>query len=160
MRKYVTDKILVCSSSNGAADYIALLLLEMKYCVKKLNILRIYAKNQEKVERNKKLDPISFHKILKRKKFKRRRNRRKIIIRKNDIIISTCVNSYCEDLINYRFPFVIIVDANNSNENESLIPLTLQAKHVLLISYDYSENEKLSLYHRMKQLYPHNHINL
>ena len=52
MRLYREDKILVCSSSNTAADTIALDLLDFKKYVKKLNILRIYAKNQEIIKRH------------------------------------------------------------------------------------------------------------
>ena len=162
MRRYINDKILVCSSSNAAADDISMLLLNMKDCVKKLNILRIYAKNQEKVQRNKMLNYNSFHHILKfsQEEIYRGNNRRKRIIDDHDIIISTCVNSYCDDLINYHFPFVIIVDANNSNENENLIPLTLHAQHVLLIAYENSDSGQVNLYKRMKRLYPANHFYL
>ena len=82
------------------------------------------------------------------------------LIEENDIIISTCVNSFSDEIINYEFPFVIIVDANNSNENENLIPITLNAKHVLLIAYEDSGNDYMNLYKRMKYVYPENHINL
>ena len=82
------------------------------------------------------------------------------LLKKNDIIISTCVNSYNDDLINFKFPFVIIIDANNSSENENLIPITLHAKHVLLISYDKSDNGEINLYKRMKNLYPKNHLDI
>ena len=160
MRKNIKDKILICSSSNTVADSISLDLLEMRNFVQKLNILRIYAKNQEIIKRNKKLNGISFHKIIKRKfkrKFKDFNDKKNWIIQKNDIIISTCVNSYNDDIINYQFPFVIIIDANNSSENENLIPLTLNAKHVLLISYEGNENGELNLYERMNHLYPNIH---
>ena len=160
MRNNIRDKILVCSASNSVADSISLELLRMKEHINKLNILRIYAKNQEIIERNKSLDKISFHKLIKRKfrrKFRNRYEKRKWIIRKNDVIISTCVNSYNDDIINFNFPFVIIIDANNSNENENLIPITLNAKHVLLISYEGSDSGKVNLYKRMKNLYPENH---
>ena len=160
MRNNIRDKILVCSASNSVADSISLELLRMKKHINKLNILRIYAKNQEIIERNKSLDKISFHKLIKRRfrrKFINRYEKRKCIIKKNDIIISTCVNSYNDDIINFNFPFVIIIDANNSNENENLIPITLNAKHVLLISYEGSDSGKVNLYKRMKNLYPENH---
>ena len=160
MRNNIRDKILVCSASNSVADSISLELLRMKEHINKLNILRIYAKNQEIIERNKSLDKISFHKLIKRKfrrKFRNRYEKRKWIVRKNDVIISTCVNSYNDDIINFDFPFVIIIDANNSNENENLIPITLNAKHVLLISYEGSDSGKVNLYKRMKNLYPENH---
>ena len=163
MRNNIKDKILVCSASNSVADSISLELLRMKKHINKLNILRIYAKNQEIIERNKRLDEISFHKLIKRRyrrKFRNRYEKRKWIIRKNDVIISTCVNSYNDDIINFDFPFVIIIDANNSNENENLIPITLNAKHVLLISYEGSDSGKVNLYKRMKNLYPENHCEI
>ena len=46
----------------------------------------------------------------------------------------------------------------NSNENENLIPITLNAKYVLLISYEESISDDVNLYKRMKFLYPENHI--
>ena len=163
MRRNFKDKILICSSSNVVADSISLDLLKLKKIVKELNILRIYAKNQEIIKRNKKLYEISFHKIMKknlRKKFYDKYEKADWIINKNDIIISTCVNSYNDDIINYQFPFVVIIDANNSNENECLIPITLKAKHVVLISYEGSDNNELNLYKRMEHLYPNNHIKI
>ena len=162
-RNNIRDKILICSASNSVADSISLELLRMKEHINKLNILRIYAKNQEIIERNKRLDEISFHKLIKRRyrrKFRNRYEKRKWIIKRNDVIISTCVNSYNDDIINFKFPFVIIIDANNSNENENLIPITLNAKHVLLISYEGSDSGKVNLYKRMKNLYPENHCEI
>ena len=161
MRNFKEDKILICSSSNSSADDIAMELLKFKQFIKRLNILRIYAKNQELIKRNKALDDISYHR-LKKKEVNRRNNfgGRNLLVEKNDIIISTCVNSYCDEIINYDFPFVIIVDADNSNENENLIPLTLKSKHVVLISYDWNESDQNNLYQRMKHIYPENHINL
>ena len=163
-RKNIKDKILICSSSNLVADSISIDLLRMNECImNKLNILRIYAKNQEIIKRNKKLNPISLHKLMKKKfrrKFYDRKQKKKWLINKNDIIISTCVNSYCDDIINNKFPFVIIIDANNSNENENLIPITLNTKHVLLISYEGSDNGEINLYKRIKNLYPKNHCEI
>ena len=169
MRKNIHDKILICSSSNNSADTIALELFRMRKFVKKLNLLRIYAKNQEIIKRHELLDYISYHKLL--MKAQNRNNffgGRNLLIEKNDIIISTCVNSHCDEMINYEFPFVIIVDANNSNENENLIPITLKAKHLVLIAIEEDNedqdkeenNENINLYKRMKHLYPNNHIEI
>ena len=176
MRKKSKDQILVCSSSNSVADSIALNLLKIKEFDQKLTLLRVYAKNQEIIKRKKKLYNISFHRIMKKKykiEFKDRQEKADWILSNRDIIVSTCVNSYNDDIINYKFPFVIIVNANNSNENESLIPLTLKAKHVVLISYqeknnnsndnnnnDTIINDELSLYERMKHLYPRFHYKI
>ena len=162
-RKNINDKILICSSSNTSADSIALDLLRLQEHVEKFNMLRIYAKNQEKIKRNKRLNKICFHKLMKRrnkKKFKNRQDKKNWIIKKSNIIISTCVNSYNDDLINHKFPFVIIVDADNSNENENLIPITLKAKHVLLIAYEGYDTKDINLYKRMKYLYPENHYDI
>ena len=82
------------------------------------------------------------------------------IIDNSNIMISTCVNSYCDDLINYEFPFVIIVNADNSTEQESLIPITLKVKHVTLISYEGNETKYDNLYKRMKRLYPAAHFKM
>jgi hypothetical protein len=64
-RRRKKDKILICTSSNAAADQIALDLMEMNYYTNSMNLLRIYAKNQEIIKRNNKLKQISFH-LLKR----------------------------------------------------------------------------------------------
>ena len=161
MRKYITDKILICSSSNNSVDTIALELLEMKQFVKGLDFLRIYAKNQEIIKRNESLDKISYHQLLlKEKNSQNFIGRRNLLIEKYNIIVSTCVNSYCDEIINYEFPFIIIVDANDSNENENLIPITLPANHVVLISYEGNDSGDVNLYKRMKYLYPDNHIEL
>ena len=125
--------------------------------------MRIYAKNQEIIKRNKRLNRISFHKLIKRKykkNFYNKQQKKQWILKNKDIIISTCVNSYNDDIINLSFPFVVIIDANNSNENENLIPITLNAKHVLLISYEGSDNKKVNLYKRMEYLYPQNHCKI
>ena len=162
-RKNIRDKILICSSSNSVADSISLDLLRMKEKINKLNIIRIYAKNQEIIKRNKRLNKISLHRLIKKKykrKFNDRREKKEWIIKQNDIVISTCVNSYNDDIINFKFPFVIIIDANNSSENEDLIPITLNAKHVLLVSYDESDNGEINMYKRMKYLYPKNHCEI
>ena len=162
-RKNIRDKILICSSSNSVADSISLDLLRMEEHIKKLNIIRIYAKNQEIIKRNKRLNKISLHRLIKKKykrKFNDRREKKEWIIKQNDIVISTCVNSYNDDIINFEFPFVIIIDANNSSENEDLIPITLNAKHVLLVSYDGSDNGEINMYKRMKYLYPKNHCEI
>ena len=162
-RKNFKDKILICSSSNLIADSISLELLRMKEHIKKLNILRIYAKNQEKIGRNKKLNRISFHRLMNKSHkgiFDDRKEKRRWIVNKSNIIISTCINSYNDDVINFKFPFVIIIDANNSTENENLIPITLNARHVLLISYEGSDNGEINLYKRMKILYPKNHCEI
>ena len=181
-RRRKKNKILICTSSNAAADQIALDLMEMNYYTNSMNLLRIYAKNQEIIERDENLNQIAYH-ILKRGRsnyYKRK------LIRDSDIIISTCVNSYCDELINYNFPFVIIADANNSNENESLIPITLHAKHLIFISYvdnnndnnnnnnnennndnnnenindnhNNENNNEINMYKRMKNLYQNSHF--
>ena len=65
----------------------------------------LYTKQNEIIKRNEKLKHISFH-ILKRgirDYFKKK------LIKNSDIIISTNENSYCDELINWNFPFVIIV---------------------------------------------------
>ena len=161
MRKYPTDKILVCSASNSSADSIAIELLNMRNNIKKLGLLRIYAKNQEIITRPEVLNSITYH-LLKMKEKNRNNNfgRRNSLIDENDVIISTCVNSYCDEIINYEFPYVILVDADNSNENENLIPLVLNSQHVVIIAYEDSKSDYNNLYKRMKSVYPENHINL
>ena len=55
---------------------------------------------------------------------------------------------------------VIIIDADNSNENENLIPITLNDIFVLIIAYEGYHNEDINLYKRMKSLYPENHCDI
>ena len=162
VRRNYKDKILICSSSNLVADSISLELLNLQECVDDFELLRIYAKNQEIIKRNNRLSEISFHRIIRknREDFDDKYELKDWIIETSDIIVSTCVNCYNDDLINYRFPFVIIIDANNANENESLIPITLKAKHVVLISFKPNDNEELNLYKRIRHIYPRIHINL
>ena len=167
LRRRRKDKILVCTSSNAAADKIALDLMKMNYYMNTMNLLRIYAKNQEIIKRNKNLDQITYHKLIKDKNEfgddnydYSRRERGQLLIDNSDIIISTCVNSYTDEIINYDFPYVIIVDASSTSENECLVPITLRAEHVLLISYGNDDNnDKDNLYNRMKHLYPSCHYN-
>lgn len=203
MRKNPEDKILICSSSNASADRIALDLLKMNDLLKApMNLLRIYANNQEIIKRNKKLNDISFHKIMKQKYIEEKEIEIEVEVENNsnynnnketfdeekeeeyededeiiegrneiidgaDVVISTCVNSYNDNLINYNFPYVIIINANNANENESLIPLTLGCKFTTFISYgddnynNSSRNDyKISLYERMKYDFPKCHFSL
>ena len=122
-------------------------------------MLRIYAKNQEIIKRHEQLKDISYHNLVLKEKNNYFGNRDKVI-EKSSIVVSTCVNSYSDRLINYDFPFVIIVDADDSSENENLIPITLNAKHVILIAYENSSSTNVNMYKRMKNLYPNNHINL
>ena len=158
-RKQKKDKILICTSSNISADKIALDLMEMNYYTNTMNLLRVYAKNQELIKRDKNLDQITYHKLIKEEiedeNYSKRRNKGDWLIKNSDIIISTCVNSYTDELINYDFPFVIIADADNASENESLIPITLRAKHVTFISYN---NNEINMYKRMKNLYQNSHF--
>ena len=167
LRRRRKDKILACTSSNAAADKIALDLMKMNYYMNTMNLLRIYAKNQEIIKRSKNLDQITYHKLIKDKNEfgddnydYSRRERGQLLIDNSDIIISTCVNSYTDEIINYDFPYVIIVDASSTSENECLVPITLRAEHVLLISYGNDDNnDKDNLYNRMKHLYPSCHYN-
>lgn len=161
-RKHKKDKILICTSSNISVDKIALDLMEMNYYTNTMNLLRVYAKNQELIKRDKNLDQITYHKLIKEEiedeNYSKRRNKGDWLIKNSDIIISTCVNSYTDELINYAFPFVIIADADNASENESLIPITLKAQHVTFISYNNNNNNGINMYKRMKELYKESHI--
>lgn len=178
-RKDINDKILIASSSNASADKIAMILIEMDEFLKrksKMSLLRIYAKNLEQVKRNKKLEEISFHYLRKQKaKFEEEYffgyneedyyfEKGKEIIDNANIVISTCVNSYNENLIDYNFPYVIVIDAKTADENESLIPLTMGARFVSLVSYDNDKdrynNKDNCLYDRMEQLFPYSHFEL
>ena len=177
MRRNYKDKILVCSSSNLSADMIAMDLLRADGYNEYYRFLRVYAKNQELIRRQKNLYINSLHGKLREEIWRERncnqhkkgkksneitskKDIKNWIIDNSNIIISTCVNSYCDDLINYEFPFVIIVNADNSTEQESLIPITLKVKHVTLISYEGNETKYDNLYKRMKRLYPAAHFKM
>jgi hypothetical protein len=77
--------------------------MEMNYYINPINLIRVYAKNQELIKRGKNLDQITYHKLIKEEikdeSYSKRRNRGDWLIKNRDIIISTCVNSYTDELI-------------------------------------------------------------
>ena len=142
-RKNKEEKLLLCSPSNSAADNLASNLIKLNKAIgKKMKILRIYAKSRELLEQEEEISKISLHKILEEKL-----NEENIIMTNKeilsdniekivnnvDIVISTCSNAWDERINKYSFPFVIIDEATQSCEIESLIAVAHGCRHLTLI---------------------------
>ena len=96
----------------------------------------------------------------------------KYIINEHDIIISTCSTSYDEKLINVNFKYVLIDEATQCCEIESLLPIMHGSKYIVMIGdqkqlgptiiYPKADlvGMKISLFERMIKLYPNNYIML
>ena len=178
-RKNKDEKILLCSPSNSAADNLATNLIKLNNTLKegkKMKILRIYAKSREFVEPEREIGKISLHKILEEKI---NNNDDIVMINKDlilenieeivndvDIVISTCSTSWDERISKIVFPFVIIDEATQCCEIESLISIVHGCKHLTLIGDQkqlgpvilHPKAKKtgmnISLFERMLKLYP------
>ena len=96
----------------------------------------------------------------------------KYIINDHDIIISTCSTSYDEKLININFKYVLIDEATQCCEIESLLPIMHGSKYIVMIGdqkqlgptiiYPKADlvGMKISLFERMIKLYPNNYTML
>ena len=96
----------------------------------------------------------------------------KYIINEHDIIISTCSTSYDEKLINANFKYVLIDEATQCCELESLLPIMHGSRYVIMIGDQkqlgptiiYPKGDlvgmKISLFERMIKLYPDNYYML
>ena len=138
-RKNDKHKILVCAPTNAAADNLALSLLSIKDAVLKndknskiFEVLRIVAKTREFISYEKKVEDISFHKMVdyEEEKYK---EKCKNIIDFSDIVITTCSTSMSDKLLNYNFEFVVIDETTQSQEVETLLTMLKGSKHITLI---------------------------
>ena len=174
-RKYREDKILLCAPSNSAADNLTSCIIRInKVTGYKMNILRIYSKTKEYLNINKEIEEISLHVLIKKKfgddlleisKVEIDEESEKII-EKNDIIITTCSTAWDYRINKKNFSFVLIDEATQCCELESMIPIVHSCKHLTLIgdqqqlgpviihpqAKKYGMN--ISLFERMFKLYP------
>ncbi len=175
-RKNKTEKILLCSPSNSAADNLASNLIKVnKVTGEKMKILRVYAKSRENLEIEPEIKKISLHKVLEEKL--KEENVETItkdesneyidkIINDCDIIISTCSNSWDELISHYLFSFIIIDEVTQCCEMEALVSIAHGCRHLTLIgdqkqlgpvimhpkANKYGMN--ISIFERMLKLYP------
>ena len=169
------NKILICTPSNSAADNLTSYLLRInKVTGGEMKILRVYAKTREYLEINKEIEKNSLNYFIRQKfgpdldefdksEIEEETNK---IIEDNDIIISTCSTSGDNRLKNLNFPFVIIDEATQCCELESMIPVVHGCSHLTLIGDQkqlgpvvlHPQAKKvgmnISLFERMIKLYP------
>jgi hypothetical protein len=134
-RKNIHDKILICSSSNTSADSIALDLLRLQEHVKKFNLLRIYAKNQE--SNPKVVHHVKYNSIDKNKSQSKNMNLNSNFINNNNnttnintnVTTNNNINNFLDIKVSNSVlkkditgkPFLdYICDVKNGNENYSL----------------------------------------
>ena len=171
------EKILVSAPSNDACDNITKRLLEINNTLtnQRMKILRIVAKGREYVNYSNIIQNISLHRIIDRNNYPDRNNFREANIReigRYNIIITTCSTSMDDRLKNFKFPYVIIDEATQSTEIESLLPIIHGANHITLIG---DQNQlrpvtfhpkssilgmDISLFERMIKIHPQNLIQL
>ena len=138
-RKNKDNKILVCSPTNAAADNLSLALLNLKNAVLKNNknaktfkILRIVARTREFIDYDEKVQEISLQNLVDFESDDYKEKTKNIIDR-TDIVITTCSTSMIDKLENYNFKFVIIDEATQSQEVETLLTMIKGSRHVTLI---------------------------
>ena len=175
IRKEIEDKILLCAPSNSAADNLASCIIKInKVTGRKMKVLRVYSKTREYLKINKELEEISLHELIKQKFGEDLQDFDKSeideetnnILNNHDIIITTCSTSWDERLNTKNFAFVLIDEATQSCELESMIPVVHGCKHLTLIGDQkqlgpviiHPQAKKfgmnISLFERLLKLYP------
>ena len=146
--------ILVCAPSNVAVDH-----LTEKIHKSGLKVIRMYSKSKE--EQKSDLSYLSFHniflenldhennfelkKLFLQKKFGnldsvfRKKYRileeklRDVILKDVDVICSTCIGAFDDRLRNLRFAKVVIDEACQAQEPETLLPLLSKPDQIILV---------------------------
>ena len=169
------DKILLCAPSNSAADNLTSYMIRINRVTgRKMKILRVYSKTREYLKINKELEEISLHELIRQKfgddlqdydKSEIDEETEKIIDN-HDIIITTCSTSWDGRINTKNFAFVLIDEATQCCELESMIPVVHGCKHLTLIGDQkqlgpvifHPQAKKfgmnISLFERMLKLYP------
>ena len=172
------EKILVSAPSNDACDNITKKLIEINDTLlnkSKMKILRIVAKGREYVNYSNLVQNISLHRIINKNNYNNPHKFDEANLREIDkynIIVTTCSTSMDYKLKNFKFPYVIIDEATQSTEMESLLPIIHGANHVTLIG---DQNQlrpvtfhpkaqflgiNISLFERMIKIHPQKLIQL
>ena len=179
LRKNNKNKILLCSPSNSATDNIALSLLKLNQVIGgEMKICRVYSKSREFIDIPDDLFYNSLHGMLMDtfevdNAYDLYENKKEdiqaeidYIIDDMDIVIATCSTTWDERIKKFDFPFVIIDEATQCCEIESLIAIVHGCKHLTLIGDQkqlgpvilHPQAEKIgmkvSLFERMLKLYP------
>jgi len=190
IKKGSTEKILICAQTNQAIDNIIKLLkkfdfpkfvrvlspakelsedLDTTNSVHKLAKEKIYKDPKKYQELIKLIDKKEKNGILNEKDYKNYKQKiadiEDEIIEDADIVLSTLNNSADERLKDYNFSYVLIDEAAQALEPDTLLPLIHQAQMVVLIGDDkqlgpvvHSENAEaagfsISLFQRLHLLY-------
>jgi regulator of nonsense transcripts 1 len=147
-------KVLVCAPSNIAVDQ-----LTEKISGTGVKVVRLCARSRESISSG--VDYISLHeqiKHLKHNQFKKmqelivqkeedgelnekdekmlkdlKRQAEDEILRNADVICTTCVSAFDQRLKPLKFKQVLIDEATQATEPETLIPILKGAKHVILV---------------------------
>ena len=190
IHKGSTEKILICAQTNQAIDNIIKLLkkfdfskfvrvlspakelsedLDTTNSVNKLAIEKINKNPKKYQELINLIDKKQRNGVLSEKDYKRYKEKKADvedeIIEDADIVLSTLNNSADERLRNYHFSYILIDEAAQALEADTILPLIHQAQMVVLIGDDkqlgplvHSERAKsagfnISLFQRLHLLY-------
>lgn len=190
IHKGSTEKILICAQTNQAIDNIIKLLKKYDFSkfVRVLSPAKELSEDLDTsnsvhklVEEKINKDPKKYHDLIKLKDKKEKngilneneyqRYKEKIadvedeIIEDADIVLSTLNNSADERLRNYHFSYILVDEAAQALEADTLLPLIHQAQMVVLIGDDkqlgpviHSERAdaaglSISLFQRLHSLY-------
>ena len=149
------NKILICSSSNVAVDNIVSRIDKIG-----IKVVKVCSKIRQKLKTN--IDHLCLHTLTRKyfekhfsesihvyemavdynevvtsewsKKFYRQMDEAvKNILSTFQVICTTCITSFDNRLDNYNFEYVLIDEANQSTETETLLPLLKGCKQVILV---------------------------
>ncbi|EAR91027.2 AAA domain protein (macronuclear) [Tetrahymena thermophila SB210] len=127
------EKILVCAPSNLAADNISDRIHAQN---REIKVIRIVSQARQRVKVSYQFQDIVLHKVLKKEGFFNKNSvlkRAKQLIENADVICTTCINSVDKFIKGISFSTVVIDEANQAIEPETIIPLQHQAKKLILI---------------------------
>lgn len=149
------DKILVCSSSNAAVDNFAARIYKTG-----VKVVKVFAKSREKFESD--VDYLGLHTLTRafvkekhpgfmntymmkvdfdewlneeqmRSFLEYQKEAHEAILSSAKVICSTCVTSFDSRLDGFNYKYVVIDEANQTTEPESLLPLLRGCKQAVLV---------------------------
>lgn len=151
LSKITKQKILVCAPSNVAVDHLA-----DKLDALGLSVVRLTAKSREDAESS--VTDLALHNVTKRKatgelkkliklkeelgELSNEDNRKYLrltrltetqLLKKANVVCTTCVGAGDRRLNGFQFPVVLIDESTQSSEPECLIPIVKGARQVVLV---------------------------
>ncbi|CDK29940.1 unnamed protein product [Kuraishia capsulata CBS 1993] len=151
LSKINKEQILVCAPSNIAVDH-----LTEKISLLGLNVIRLAAKAREDAESD--VDHLTLHELVRKQakgdlkklialkseigelshndqqKYRALSRKAELkLLRKADVICTTCVGAGAKILDGFRFKTVLIDESTQASEPEILIPIVKGAKQVVLV---------------------------